>query len=136
LAVSFDVPSDLPSQMKFWLEVKIMVSNTSQLIGWTFLFCWSLILKNWLKHACVVYFVLLDVLCTLGCTLHFHFWKYKVHPKVHWHVWINFFLQEMETGYTAHPKVLLCTFGFTVYFRVYFVLQMNVEEYKMYVKTL
>jgi len=91
LAVSFDVPSDLPSQMKFWLEVKIMVSNTSQMIGWTFLFCWSLILKNWLKHACVVYFVLLDVLCTFGCTLHFHFWKYTVHPKVHWHVGINIF---------------------------------------------
>ena len=48
----------------------------------------------------------------------------------------QFFLQEMETGYTAHPKELLCTFGFTVYFRVYFVLQMNVEEYKMYIKTL
>jgi hypothetical protein len=123
LAVSFDVPSDLPSQMKFWLEVKIMVSNTSQLIGWTFLFCWSLILKNWLKHACVVYFVLLDVLCTLGCTLHFHFWKYKVHPKVHWHVWINFFYKKWKQG-TQHIQKyfyvlldLLCTLECTLYFK-------------------
>jgi hypothetical protein len=83
-------------------EVKIMVSDTYQLIGLAFLFCWSLILKNWLKHACVVYFVLLDVLCTFRCILHFHFWKYKVHPKVHWHVGINIF--STRNGKTGHSS--------------------------------
>ena len=45
-------------------------------------FCLSLILKSRLKHSWTVFVVLLDLLCTFGCTLYFHFWEYKVHTKV------------------------------------------------------
>ena len=48
-------------------------------IDWmNFPFFFSLFFQIGLKHAWMVYLVLSYVLCTFGCTLYFHFWKYKV----------------------------------------------------------
>ena len=63
-----------------------------------------------------MYFVLSDVLCTVGCTLYFQFWKYKVHPKVHDHEGINIFC-------TGNIKRVQSTFESTfLYIRMYSVL--------------
>jgi hypothetical protein len=104
------------------------------LIGWIFHFCLSLFLEIGLKHAWTVYLVLSDVLCTFGCTLYFHCWKYKVHRKVHHYVGINIFSTGNKKGYKVHLKYIyvlldvLCTFDCTLYFQMY------AKEYKMYVR--
>ena len=88
-------------------------------------FCWSLFLEIGLKHSLTLYLVLSDVLCTFGCTLYFHFWKYKVHRKVHFYVGINSCSTGSKKGYTVlyirkYIHVLLRvldTFDCTLYFQ-------------------
>jgi hypothetical protein len=62
----------------------IMKYYISQLIGWPFLFMFKPISQNWIETWWAVYLVLSDVLCTFGCTLYFHFWKFKVHRTLCW----------------------------------------------------
>ncbi len=116
------IPDEILVQVK-------MVSNMSQLIGRTLLFCLSLILKNRLQHLCVVYFVLSDVLCTFRCTLYFHVWKYRVHPKVHEDVGINIFS-------TRNKKRVQSTLESTfMYFRMYCVLLIVLCTFKCTLKS-
>jgi hypothetical protein len=92
-------------------------------------FCLSLFLEIGLKHAWTVYLVLSDVLCTFGCTLYFHFWKYKVHRKVHHCVGINIF----STGNKKRvPSTSESTF---MYFRIYFVLSIVRFTFKCTLKS-
>ncbi len=83
-----------------------------------------------------MYFVLSDVLCAFQCTL--YFWMYfvllrlKVQSTSEGRRCILteesiYFLPDMKKEYRVHWKVHLCTFGCTLYFRMYFVLS-NVRK--------
>ena len=92
-------------------------------------FCLSLFLEIGLKHAWTVYLVLSDVLCTFGCTLYFHFWKYKVHRKVHHNVGIDIF----STG--NWKRVQSTSESTFMYFRMYFVLSIVLCTFKCTLKS-
>jgi hypothetical protein len=92
-------------------------------------FCLSLFLEIRLKHAWPVYLVLSDVLCTFGCTLYFHFWKYKVLPKVHRCGGINIF----STG--NRKRVQSTSESTFMYFRMYFVLSIVLCTFKCTLKS-
>ena len=94
-------------------------------------FLFKPISRNWIETCMnsVPYLVLSDVLCTFGCTLYFHFWKYKVHPKVHQLVGINMF----STG--NRKRVQSTSESTFMYFRMYFVLSIVLCTFKCTLKS-
>ena len=87
-------------------------------------FCLSLFLKIGLKHPWTLYLVLSDVLCTFGCTLYFHFWKYKVHRKV------RFFVGIHSCSRGNKKRVQSTSESTYMYFRVYSVLSIVLCTFK------
>ena len=94
-----------------------------------FFFCLSLFLEIGLKHAWTVYLVLSDVFCTFGCTLYFHFWKYKVHRKVQHYVGMNLFSMGNNKTVQSTSKSSF------MYFRMYFVLLIVLRTFKCTLKS-
>jgi hypothetical protein len=87
-------------------------------IDWVNLPFFKSISRNWIETGTNGVPCTFRLLCTFGCTFYFHFWKYKVHPKVHYYVGINIFLQETKKGNKVHLKGAVIWSPGTLYYEM------------------